>query len=188
MESLIACDFFTKPVHSLYGTTEAYVLVFIHLGSRKVFASPATYYPKEDWVIQQARNASMWMEEEGIQARWIIHDRDTKFSLRFREFWKSDNIKSIRTPVRAPKANAFVESFIGKIKQECLDYFYCLSLGQLDYIVSVWLRHYHTQRPHQGKDKNNSVLDKDYKPQRGGEVKCREKLGGVIREYYREAA
>ena len=107
-----------------HSSIDAYVLVFVHLGSRKVFASLATYSPNQEWVVQQCRNMSMWMEEEGIKARYLIHDRDTKFSLHFREFWKSEGVRCLRIPIRAPKANAYVESFIGKIKQECLDYFF----------------------------------------------------------------
>jgi len=188
LDSLVACDFFTKPVHTLKGTIDAYVLVFIHLGSRRVFASPATYHPDSNWVIQQARNASMWMGEEGIKARWIIHDRDTKLPERFREFWKAEGVKPIRIPRRAPRANAYCESFIGTIKRECLDFFWCLSREQVDHLIKVWLAHYHTQRPHQGKDKGNNVLALDFTAQTKGEVRCREKLGGIVKEYYREAA
>ena len=75
IDSIVACDFFTKPIFTLSGIRDAYVIVFIHLGSRKVFSSSCTYHPNSNWVMQQARNATMWMEDEGIDPRFLIHDR-----------------------------------------------------------------------------------------------------------------
>jgi putative transposase len=112
MNTLIATDFLTKPILTWKGWVDAYVLVFIHLGSRRVFMSPATFNPDEEWVLQQSRNASIWLQELGIQVRHLIHDRDTKYSKRFRAFWKSEHVKSIRTPVRTPVANSYVECYI----------------------------------------------------------------------------
>lgn len=80
MESLVACDFFSKPVHTLRGKCDAYVLAFIHLGSRKVFCTPATFNPNEAWVMQQAQDAAVWMQTEGIQPMMLLMDRDTKFT------------------------------------------------------------------------------------------------------------
>ena len=71
METLVACDFFTKPVYTLKGRFDAYVLVFIHLGSRRVFMSPATFHPNEEWVLQQARNAAMWLDDIGVEATLV---------------------------------------------------------------------------------------------------------------------
>jgi putative transposase len=186
VDSLVATDFFTQPVHTLTGTVHAYVLVFIHLRTRRVFASPATLHPNEAWMQQQARNASAWIEDEGLQVKWLIHDRDTKYSRKFRGFWTDSGIRPLQTPRRAPRANSYVESFLGTLKRECLDYFFCLSMRQVDYVVKTWLAHYHSVRPHQGL--GNNVLAVDFTPQTEGEVKCRERLGGVVREYYRKAA
>lgn len=186
VDSLVATDFFTQPVHTLTGTVYAYVLVFVHLGSRRVFASPATLNPDAAWMQQQARNAAAWVEDEGLEVKWLIHDRDAKFSRRFRGFWSDAGIRPLQTPRRAPRANSYCESFIGTVKRECLDYFFCLSLRQVDYILREWLEYYHAERPHQGK--GNNVLTVDIKPQAVGEVRSRERLGGVVREYYREAA
>lgn len=186
VDSLVATDFFTQPVHTLRGTVHAYVLVFVHLGTRRVFASAATLNPDAAWMQQQARNASAWAEDEGLKVKWLIHDRDTKFSGKFRDFWRDSGVRPLQTPRRAPRANAYCESFIGTLKRECLDYFWCLSLRQVDHILKEWLEHYHGQRPHQGKD--NNVLAMNFAPQAEGKVTCRERLGGVVREYYREAA
>ncbi|MBI9021197.1 MAG: transposase [Verrucomicrobia bacterium] len=188
MDTLVATDFFTKPVLTWRGWIDAYVLVFIHLGSRRVLMSPATFNPTEDWVLQQSRNASMRFEDLGIRIRYLIHDRDTKYSQRFRAFWKSENVRCIRTPVRSPMANGYCECFIGKIKRECLNHFVCVSLDQLDYINREWLTYYNEQRPHQGTDIGNKVLRPDFTPTTEGEIKREQRLGGVISWYYREAA
>ena len=188
IDSIVACDFFSKKVYTLRGVFHAYVLVFIHLGTRKVYASPPTYSPHGDWVMQQARNASMWMEDEGIEPRFLLRDRDRKFPDSFSNFWYEQGARPVRTPVRAPKANAFVESFIGTLKHECLNHFMCFSQEQLDYIVRTWVRHYNTLRPHRGIGMYNEVLDKTFRPQFTGRVRCKQQLGGIIKSYYRDAA
>ena len=187
METIVACDFFTKRVFTLGGIRDAYVLVFIHLGSRKAYYSPSTYHPNAKWIMQQARNASMWMEDEGIRPRFIIRDRDRKYPDEFDAFWKPD-LRCIRIPPKAPKANSFVESHIGKMKHEVLNNFFCFSRGQLDYILRVWLKHYHEQRPHRGVGRDNTVLDVDFVTQTEGPVRCKSELGGILKSYYREAA
>lgn len=130
----------------------------------------------------------MWLEDEGLDGRFLIHDRDRKYPDYFKEFWKSEEVTCVKTPVMAPKANAFCESFIGTLKRECLNHFICFSIDQLDYINRTWIRHYNTERPHRGKDKLNLVLDENFSPQREGPVRCKEQLGGLIKSYYREAA
>ena len=130
----------------------------------------------------------MWMEEENIHPDMLIMDHDTKFSLHFRQFWRDAGVQPKQIPIRAHRANAFVESFVGKLKHECLNHFHIFSLRQLDYIVAVWRRYYLTQRPHRGVGKDNRVLDPLFKPQSEGVVRCLEQLGGLIKSYYRQAA
>jgi putative transposase len=187
LDSMVATDFLTKDIYTPFGRYTAYVLIFIHLGSRKVYASPATYAPNGAWVAQQGHNARMWLEDEGLDARYLVHDGDAKFSAHFRESWRPE-ARCLRTPPRAPMANAYAESFIGTLKHECLNHFVCFSPQQLDRIVSLWLAHYHTQRPHQGKEIGNNVLDASFQPQSVGKVRCKRQLGGIITHYYREAA
>ena len=138
--------------------------------------------------MQQARNASMWLAEEGVTPRFLIRDGDRKFPDKFKDFWKAEEVRVIRIPPRAPKANAFSENWVGGLKRECLNFFMCFSLDQLHYITQTWVRHYNTQRPNRGIGINNNVLDEQFKPQCAGPVLCRQKLGGLIKEYYREAA
>jgi hypothetical protein len=122
MESMVACDFFTKTVFTARGPLTAYVLIFIHLGSRRVFCSAPTYAPDSAWVTQQARKTLMWCAEQDITPRFLIRDADTKFSASFDTVWASEAARVIQIPHRAPDANAFAESFIGTIKRECLDF------------------------------------------------------------------
>jgi putative transposase len=84
-------------------------------------------------------------------------------------------------------ANAFCESYIGKTKQEVLNHFICFSRGQLDYILRVWLKHYHEQRPHRGVGRDNTVLDVDFAPQTEGHIRRKSEIGGILKRYYREA-
>ena len=188
LDSLVACDFFTKPVHTLRGRVDAYCLVVIHLASRKVFCSPATFHPDAGWLMQQARNASMWMGENVPHPRFLLLDNDRKFTNQFRAFWNSMGIRPLRLPIGAPQANAYVEAFIANLKAECLNHYVILSRSQLNYIVETWVQYYNTERPHRGKGIDNRVLDKDFAPRNHGPVRCRQLLGGLVRAYYRDAA
>lgn len=91
-------------------------------------------------------------------------------------------------PIQAPKANAFVESFIGTLKRECLNHFICFSRDQLDYVNRAWIEHYNTERPHRGIGMKSNVLGSDFKPTTEGRIRCKRKLGGIVTSYYREAA
>ena len=136
---------------------------------------------------QIARNVTGWDGElEG--ARFLIHDRDTKFTEAFDEHFRRDDGGPVLTPYGAPVANCFAESWIGSLKRECLNYFLCFDFDQLDYILRAWVCYYNTQRPHRGIGMNNEVLDTKFAPQSHGAVRCRQQLGGIIKSYYREAA
>lgn len=88
----------------------------------------------------------MWMEAEGNKIRFLIRDRDRKYPDEFDIFWAPD-ARGIRIPPKAPKANSFIESFIGTTKREVLNHFPCFNQSQPDHILGVWLRHYHDERP-----------------------------------------
>ncbi len=107
MDTLVACDFFSKKIICWHGTYTAHVLVFIHLGSRKVYHSYPTLHPNGDWIIQQCRNASMWLEDEGLEIRYLLRDRDGKYPDEMKQFWKAQGCNTVKTPVRAPKANGY---------------------------------------------------------------------------------
>jgi len=169
LETIVACEFFTKKVFTLGGIRVAHVLVFIHLGSRKVFHRPSTYHPDSKWLMQQARNASMCMEDEGIKPRFLIRERDRKFPDEFNRFRKTEGMGCIGIPVKAPRANAFAESDISIAHREVLDYFVCFSRGHLDHILRVWKKHYQEERPHRGVGHDNTVLDENFVPMTAGD-------------------
>lgn len=196
LNTLVACDFFAKNVITPLGVRLAYCLAFIHVGTRKVFLSPPTYCPNDKWIQQQGRNLLMWLEEQQLGARFLLHDRDSKFSTAFRELIRSAGIRPLRTPVLAPDANSFVEAWIGACKRESLDYFLCFSLGHFGHICEEYIRFFNEYRPHQGLGNLTipvaaagppQVLGTDPPPEIG-RIRCRQFLGGLLRHYYRAAA
>jgi putative transposase len=195
MNTLVACDFFTKAVVTPLGVRLAYFLVFIHVDTRKVFLSPATYHPHGPWVEQQARNVMMWLDNHQLQAEFILRDRDMKFSAAFDQLFKNAGIRRLRTPLLAPDANAFAEAWIGAVKRECLNHFLCFSLGHLDHVAQEYARFFNTHRPHQGLE-NRTVPQAATGPPDDpmptptpdpGPVRCQRFLGGLLRHYYRAA-
>ena len=192
VNTMVACDFFCKKVWTPLGTKLAYVLVFVHLESRKVFASPATLHPTGEWMQQQSRNVRMWAEDQGIDLRFLIHDHDTKFTQAFDETFKREDGGIVHTPVMAPIANCYAESWIGSLKRECLNHLFCFSLGHLDHITQTYVHYHNTVRHHQGL--GNVTI-----PQTGlpptvctatptGKIHKKEWLGGLLKHYYRKAA
>ena len=192
MNVMVATDFFCKTVWTPMGRKTAYVLSFIHLGSRKVFVSPATCNPNGQWMQQQARNFKMWAEDEGIDVRFLLHDRDRKSSEDFDEYFRSSDGGPVRTPYRAPIANCFIESWIGSQKRECLNAFFCFNLGQLDHIVQTYALYHNRYRPHQGLGNRPLGVPKDRlwwaREIDAGAIRCRQWLGGMLKHYYHKAA
>lgn len=193
MNTLVACDFFTKNVITPLGVRAAQCLFFIHLGSRRVFLCPATYHPDEAWILQQARNVQMWLEDHGIVARFLLHDRDGKFAPAFDQFFRDVGTRIVKTPIQAPNANAFAEAWVSSLKRECLDHFLCFGLGHLDHIAQECVLFYNRYRPHQG------VGNRTLRPVPGqarspandaavGRIHCQRFLGGLLRHYYHDAA
>jgi uncharacterized cupin superfamily protein/transposase InsO family protein len=115
---IIACDFFTVDTVLF---RRLYVLVFIELATRQVYLAGITANPTGEWATQQARNIIETFIEHTKPIRFLIHDRDSKFTAPFDEVFRSEGIRTIRTPVRAPRANAFTERWIGTVRRECLD-------------------------------------------------------------------
>src|SRR6266540_2690236 len=117
-EAIWAADFFT--VQSAWLRT-FYVLFWIELGSRRVHLAGVTANPDGAWVTQQARNLLMRLDDQGVRARFLIRDRDSKFTRDFDEVFRSEGIRIIKAPVRAPRARAHAERWVGSLRRECLD-------------------------------------------------------------------
>jgi len=197
MNVMVACDFFCKTIWTPLGKKTAYVLAFIHLASRKVLTSTSTYSPTDEWMQQQARNARMWAEDEGIDVRFLLHDRDSKFTDGFDEHFRRADGGLVRTPPGAPIANCFIESWIGSLKRECLNQFFCFALPHLDHIVQTYGMYHNQHRPHQGlrnePPANGMPGDGDSRPAPDngigvGDLRCQRWLGGLLKDYYRSAA
>ena len=141
--SVLACDFFSVETITL---RRYYVLFFIELGSRRVHLASCTTNPTGAWVTQQARNLSFTGVLE--RTRFLIHDRDSKFCAAFDEVFRSEAIKVIHTPIRAPQANAYAERFVRTVRAECLDWLLIVGRRHLEHVLRSYTAHYNAERPH----------------------------------------
>jgi putative transposase len=141
----LACDFFTVETAWL---KRIYVLFFISLERRRVEFVTCTANPTGVWAAQQARNLLMDFDDREQPFRFLIHDRDTKFSGGFDHVFRSEGITVIRTPIQAPNANAHAERWVGSVRRECLDRLLIFGHGQLEHVLRVYTRHYNRHRPH----------------------------------------
>jgi putative transposase len=181
--SVLACDFFTVETISL---RRFYVLFFIELESRRVHLAGCTTNPSGAWVTQQARNLSFTDLFERV--RFLIHDRDSKFSGAFDEVFRSAGITVIETPIRAPQANAYAERFIRTVRAECLDWLLIIGRRHLETVLRIYTDHYNRERPHRGLALLSPDSTNADPPPSGGEIERRDRLGGLIHEYHRAAA
>ena len=180
--SMLACDFFTVETVAL---RRLYVLFFIELGSRRVHFAGCTTNPTGAWVIQQARNLSFTGLFE--RKRFLIHDRDSKFTASFDEVFRSERITVIHTPVRAPQANAYAERFVRTVRTECLDWLLIVGRRHLEHVLRIYIQHYNRERPHRGLALHPPQPLAPAFP-RHGDVQRRDRLGGLVHEYYKAAA
>lgn len=183
-EGIWACDFFT--VETAWLRT-LYVLFFIELGSRRVHLAGVTAHPDSAWVTQQGRNLAVDGRLE--DARFLIRDRDSKYSSSFDEVFRSEGGRVIRTPVRAPRANAVAERWVRTVRSECLDRTLIFSRRHLERILRRYVVHYHEQRPHRGLDLGVPIPGPVPPPRPfPSEIRRRDLLGGLVHEYYVDAA
>jgi transposase InsO family protein len=188
MDVLAGTDFFTVEVLTWRGLVTFYVLFFLHLETRRVSLGGITRHPTEEWMTQIARNAVD--EESGYlrQHRYVLHDRDTKFCADFRKTLATGGVKCLRLPPRSPNLNAFAERWVRSVRSECLSHFILFGEGSLRRALKNFCEHYHDERNHQGKA--NQLLVPHPAPLKGtqGGVRCQERLGGLLKYYYKEAA
>jgi hypothetical protein len=138
---------------------KTYVLVWIELGTRKVHLGGATSHHDSAWVTQQGRNLAMALQEEGRSPRFLIHDRDTKFTGPFDEVFRSAGMRIVLTPIRAPNANAFCERWVGSVRAECLDWTLVLGRRHLERVLRTYIAHYNEARPHRGLDRRTPIVN-----------------------------
>ena len=163
-----------------------FVLFFINLATRRVHLGGITAHPNEVWMKQVARNATLadWGYLSGCTH--LILDRDTKYCASFRSILESAGIKMVRLPPRSPNLNSYAERFVRSAKEECLSKLVLFGEADLRRAMDEFLVHYHEERNHQGK--GNVLLFPSGAPTVEGPAECSERLGGLLKFYYREAA
>ncbi len=175
---IVACDFLTVETVLL---RRLYVLVFVELASRRVHLAGITANPTWEWVTQQARN----VVADLAHVTFLIRDRDAKFSKPFDDVFRSESIRIIPAPVKAPRANAVCECWIGSLRRECLDRLLIFGRGHLIHVLAEYADHFNRHRPHrslgqrapQDWDRPETTVAKST------HIRRRDRLGGLIHEY-----
>jgi putative transposase len=180
---IVACDFFI--VDSIW-LRRLYVLFFIELDTRHVYLGGATANLDSAWVTQQARNLLLGLGERRRHMRFLLHDRDAKFSRSFGDVFRSEGAEVLLTPVQAPRANASAERWVPTVRTECRDWLLIVSRGHLGQALRVYVRHDNDHRPHRA-----LVLQPPDQPggltvvgnEQQGRVHRRDLLGGLLHEH-----
>jgi transposase InsO family protein len=181
---MLACDFFHVDTVLL---RRIYVFFVLEIETRRVHILGVTPHPTGPWVTQQARNLMVDLGDRAGQFKFLIRDRDAKFTVAFDAVFTGGGARVIRTPVRSPRANSFAERFVGTVRRECLDRLLIVNEAHLRVVLAGMARHYNEHRPHQGRqqqapdDKPGRVVDLT------AAIEKRQILGGLINEYRRAA-
>ncbi len=185
--AIAATDFFTVEVLTTRGLIRYFVLFVIDLKTRRVEIAGIVHQPYDDWMKQMARNLTDAMDGFLRDARFLIDDRDPLFSASFCATLSATGVETVKLPARSPNLNAHAERFVRSIKHVCLNRMIPLGENHLRTAVRAYVAHYHLERNHQGLD-NRLISEAHDRPCTEGSVLCRERLGGILRYYYREAA
>jgi putative transposase len=169
------------------GLVRYLVLFVIDLKTRRSAITGIVRKPAGEWMKQMARNLTDVSDGFLRSARYLIHDRDPLFTREFSGILRAGGVETVRLPARSPNLNAYAERFVRSIKSECLSKIIPLGEPHLRLIVSEYAAHYHLERNHQGLDNRLIEMSRGHPPE-VGRVACRERLGGVLKFCYREAA
>jgi len=183
---LAASDFLTVEVWTGRGLVTHYLLFVMSLVDRVVSIVGITTRPDESWMLQSARNVTDAQSGALPAKRYLIIDRDTKYSQQFRRLVQDSGTKVIRLPPRSPNLNAYAERFVRSIKDECLDRMIFVGQGSLRRAVAEYMTHYHAERNHQGLE--NRLIIPTAIETNDGTIHRHARLGGTLNFYYREAA
>ena len=186
-EVLAATDFFTVEVATWHGLVTYYVLVVMELATRRVQVAGITPHPTAAFMQQCARQLTDPFDGFLLGKHYLLHDRDTKFTSAFDALLKASGIEPVLIPPRSPNLNAHCERFIRSIKEEALEQMILLGEHALSYAIHQYLTHSHTERNHQGLA-NQLIAPEPDLGSHSGQVRRRDRLGGVLRYYYRDVA
>ena len=182
-QSMIACDFFTVDTITL---RRIYVLFFIELSTRRVHLAGMTENPDGAWTAQEARNFVFSLPERERPLELLIRDNDGKFTRAFDTVFNTEAIRVIHTPVRAPKANAVAERFVGTVRRECLDWLLIANCRHLQHVLREFIDHYNSHRPHRAL----GLTPPEPRPPAGAldtpraaPIRRHDRLGGLVHEY-----
>jgi putative transposase len=182
-QGILALDFFTA---ELLNGAKVYVLAVIEHGTRRVRVLGATEHPVQAWVVQQARNLLMDLEDAGTRVKFVLHDRDPSFTAAFDAVLRAAGVRVIRSAVRAPRMNSVMERWIGSCRRELLDRTLVWNQRHLMIVLREYEDFYNTHRPHRTMKQAapvrplpDSVTDLDH-----FRVQRRDRAGGVLHEYH----
>ena len=184
---LASVDFTTIEVWTKGGLVTFYLLFVMELRTRRVHFAGCTPHPNGPWMKQIARNLTDVEDGVLLGKRYMLIDRDTKFTEVFCEILKGEGVEAVKLPPRSPNLNSHIERFMKSIKDESLSRLIFFGENMLRNAVRQFLEHYHTERNHQSLG-NKIIEPDDGVGQTTGEIMCRERLGGMLRYYHRTAA
>jgi putative transposase len=177
---ILACDFFTVDTVFLH---RIYVFFVVEHATRHVHVLGVTKHPTAAWVTQRARNLLMDLEERSHRFRFLIRDRDTKFTASFDALFTGAGIDVVRTPPQCPLANAIAERWVGTARRECTDRLLIVSERHLTTALTTYAEHFNTHRPHRSLGQHPPDPPPVFIPTPGSTVRRTRILGGLINEY-----
>jgi putative transposase len=182
--TIVSCDFFT--IDTVF-FERIYVLFFLELATRQVHVVGATAHPTSGWVTQQARNLLMALDERADELRFLLRDRDTKFTSAFDAVFSAAGMEIICTPPQAPRANAQAERWVGTVRRECTDRMLIIGERQLTAVLTEYARHYNDHRPHRALAQQPPNPPPHATEPTTAKIHRRSILGGLINEYEQAA-
>jgi len=181
---ILACDFLHADTVFL---KRLYVFFVMEIETRRVHILGVTAHPTGTWTAQQARNLLIDLGERAGNFRFLIRDRDGKFTSAFDEVFAGNGMRIIRTPVRAPPANSFAERYVGTLRRECLDHLLIHGEQHLRQILAEYEQHYNEHRPHQARNQRPPLHKPGQDIDMTARIKRRQAIQGLISEYRRAA-